>query len=243
MFRAKDRSADASRSRGNRLRFGRWTLVDAKSRLRLCCATSAVTGCRDVRLPCHLERRCLMSSRDALRKLSRKKPSRPEIEKIIDSLAAEPDLSCAMLASALVESALEKLILTKFYSKRKEMISSIFMNRGPLMDFNSKILIAEAFGIITGPMAQEFHSIRVIRNAFAHTNIPLDFGNEIIEREVKSMAMGSAIRRRSAETGPEMTLENRTWYVLTARMLLIIMETLEDSALLADRAIADVLRE
>ncbi|MER8422449.1 hypothetical protein [Mesorhizobium sp. M1403] len=181
-----------------------------------------------------------MSNREALRKLSRKVPSKPEIDAIMNGLSSEPDLATAITGAALAEAALENLLIGKFKHSSPNLIGQLFLNRGPLMDFHSKILVAQAFGVITSSMAEEFHSIKAIRNAFAHSKVPLGFDHEIIGREVTSMAMGAAIRKK---TDSAHTLGNREWFLLTVRLLLIILDELQDSPHSADRALRLVLEK
>ena len=59
-----------------------------------------------------------MSNREALRRLSRKFPAPPEIEKIMSELYGQSDMSVAIVASAIAEAALEKLITSKLKTKK-----------------------------------------------------------------------------------------------------------------------------
>ena len=101
-----------------------------------------------------------MSNRNALRKLSRIAPAPPEIDKIMDGLATADDTSAAIVAGSLVEVELERLIVTKFEVSNPDLSGQIFLNRGPLSDLHSKILIAHAFGFITSPMKKRRARIR-----------------------------------------------------------------------------------
>ena len=137
-----------------------------------------------------------MSNREALRRLSRKFPAPPEIERIMNDLGSEKDISIAIVASAIAEASLEKLITQKFKTKSSALIGQIFKTSGPLADFHAKILIANAFQIITSNMAEELHSIKTIRNTFAHAKVPISFDHELVAREVNALKMLSAIRER-----------------------------------------------
>jgi DNA-binding MltR family transcriptional regulator len=123
----------------------------------------------------------MASNREALRKLSRKYPAPPEIEKILDSLRDKDDISVAIMATALTDAALEQTIKAKLRTTDANLLGRIFLNRGPLSDFDSKILVAHGFGIITTPLADELHAMKAIRNAFAHAKIPLSFDHEAID--------------------------------------------------------------
>lgn len=165
-----------------------------------------------------------MSNRDSLRKLSRKFPAPPEVEKILDSLRDEHDLQVAILASSLVEASLERLLLSKFKSRSSNLIGQIFNNRGPLSDFHSKILIAHAFHVITPAMADELHSIKAVRNAFAHTKIPLSFDHENIAVEVKGLRLANALKLYGEDPQLKLTLGNKNSFLLIVRLLIIIID-------------------
>jgi hypothetical protein len=136
-----------------------------------------------------------LANREALRKLSRKIPARPEIEKILDELHDKEDLHIAIVGTAIAEAHLETLITKKLKTKNHQLIARLFLNRGPLSDFDSKITVAEAFGLITPPLAGELHMMKAVRNAFAHAKVPLTFDHELIAREV-SEAKGSQVDAR-----------------------------------------------
>jgi hypothetical protein len=187
-----------------------------------------------------------VSNRDALRKLGRKFPAPPEIERIMNDLLGEKDISVAIVASAIVEASLEKLITQKFKTKRSALIGQIFKNGGPLADFHSKILIANAFQIITSNLAEELHSIRTIRNTFAlrrrlirsTAKVPISFDHELIAREISSLKMPTAIR--TVET-IKLEVENKAWFLLITKIILIMFDTLSTHPENADEAIRDAL--
>jgi DNA-binding MltR family transcriptional regulator len=128
-------------------------------------------------------------AKNALRELSRHLPSRPEINKIIDMLVDKDDLHTAIVAVSIVEAHLQKLIVTRLHRSDPKFIDRLFENRGPLSDFNSKILVAEAFGLLTSPLAEELHVLRAIRNTFAHAKMPLSFDLEQVNGEIRKLKL------------------------------------------------------
>jgi hypothetical protein len=185
-----------------------------------------------------------MSNREALRKLSRRLPTRPEVEAIMAGLRGKSDLEIAIIAPAICESALEKLIEAKFKIHDKNLTGRIFLNRGPLSDFDSKILISHAFAIITSPMADQLHSIQAIRNTFAHAKLQLEFDHELIDREIKTLRMPAAIKGRATDQYSKelLQLPNKQWFLLTVRITLIMLESLVEHPGTADEAIAEALK-
>lgn len=130
-----------------------------------------------------------MSNRDALRRLSKKFPAPPELLAALEALSNEPDLTVAVMGTALLETGLERLIVVQLQTNRKDLPGRLFENRGPLSDFNSKILVAEAFGIINSQIADELQIIRHIRNTFAHARMPVTFATPEIAKEVDQFGM------------------------------------------------------
>jgi DNA-binding MltR family transcriptional regulator len=174
-----------------------------------------------------------VSNRDALRKLSRKFPALPEIEKVLDALTYNSDLSIAVNGSALIEARLETLISGAFNDKSPQLIGQIFLNKGPLSDFHSKILIAHAMGIISASIAEEIHSVKSIRNAFAHSTSILSFEHELIERELKAFKTMTAINDAlisllsKDDAKAQKVLSNRNWFLIQIRIILYVLENVK----------------
>jgi hypothetical protein len=95
-----------------------------------------------------------------------------------------------------------------------------------LVDFHSKILIAEAFQIITSNMAEELHSIKTIRNTFAHAKVPISFDHELIAREINAIKMLRAIKNVEKETEHKLELGNKAWFLLITQIMLIMFDGL-----------------
>lgn len=182
-----------------------------------------------------------MSNRDALRRLSRKMPAPPEIEKMMDALRDEGDMTVAIMAGSFLEIELERLILSRFKRKDSNLNGQIFQNRGPLSDMHSKILLADAMGFITSPMADELHSLKVVRNAFAHSRTPLKFDNDLVTKEIESLKMIVAMKATASKEFPPMKWDNKTWYLMVTRLLLIVMDSIRKHGGTADAAIAEAL--
>jgi hypothetical protein len=182
-----------------------------------------------------------MSSRDALRRLSRKMPMPPEVKKIMDDLRGEKDMSVAIVASAIVDASLERLLIAKFKSKNKDLLGRLFHNVGPLSSLSGKILVAQAFGVITSPLAEEMHTIRSIRNAFAHAKIPISFGNDVVAREVVRLKLIQEVS--TVIDSRKLSVTGKGAFLLAVQIILIILETVEGHGGTADEAIAEALAE
>ena len=169
-----------------------------------------------------------MSNRDALRKLSKAFPGAQDVDDIILALHKEGDRTAAIVGQSLVESVLEHLLTSSFRSKPADLLPRLFENRGPLSDFNSKILVAQAFGIIAPKQAEELQRVRHIRNCFAHARLPVTFDTPQIAKEVQDFVAIIAMKAATAKhpEGPNFAhMTNKASYVLICHILMILLET------------------
>jgi DNA-binding MltR family transcriptional regulator len=126
-----------------------------------------------------------VSKRDALRSLSAKFPAPRELKDIFDTLEHDAPRSVAIIAGAIIEGMLERIIISHLKDKEPNLIGRLFKNKGPLSDFDSKILIAHAFWIITPADAEDLHRIKSVRNAFAHATQKVTFDTPEILSQLK----------------------------------------------------------
>ena len=168
-------------------------------------------------------------------------PTPPEVEAIMESLRGENDIGVAIVASALMEAALERLLTTKFKTKSKDLLGRVFQNEGPLSNFHGKILVAQAFGVITSPLAEEMHRIRAIRNAFAHAKVAISFSNEIVQREVASLKLITTISNIQ-KVKWEPALAGKRAFLLAVELMLIMLDYAGNHEGDADAALAEALK-
>jgi DNA-binding MltR family transcriptional regulator len=186
-------------------------------------------------------------AKNALRELSRKIPSPPEIKKIMNDLLDRDDLNTAITAVSIVEAHLEKLIVSRLHRSDKDFTNRLFENRGPLSDFNSKILVAEAFGLLTRPLADELHVIRAIRNAFAHAKMTLTFDIEPVESEVRKLKLLTTIGGGKIP-GPikeslAAQLSTQSVFLLVISILLIIIDEIAKKKSSANKVLERALKK
>jgi DNA-binding MltR family transcriptional regulator len=92
-----------------------------------------------------------------------------EHERIVGELRKQTDRGAAMIGSAYVEDALQKILLASFHDKSPTVVPILFEGpNGPLSSFSAKIRIAYAFGLIGEHTQGDLDQIRDIRNRFAH---------------------------------------------------------------------------
>ena len=167
-------------------------------------------------------------AKNALRELSKYLPNRPEINKIMNTLLDKDDLHTAIIAVSIIEAHLQKLIVSRLHRSDADFTNRLFENRGPLSDFNSKILVAEAFGLLTRPLADELNVLRAIRNTFAHAKMPLTFDLNPVESEIRKLKLLTSIGGGKIP-GPikgsfAAQLAPKSVFLLVARILLIIID-------------------
>lgn len=183
-----------------------------------------------------------MAKSKQLRELTRKAPSTfEEIEQIVDALRDFPDLSAAITGVALVETSLERVLTSRLRTLTKEEQERLFGTRGPLGTFDAKIQIGYAIGALTKPLTEELDTIRQIRNVFAHSRYPLTFEDAVLADAVLAMKMGAAVR--SADLGSKLKLNNKQWFVLTIRVLLILLDSLQKDSRSAEEVLRSALEE
>src|SRR6185437_5338404 len=166
-------------------------------------------------------------AKSALRNLSKILPTPDEVEVIMDALQHEKDHSVAIVASSILDAGLETLIREKIKVQRPKVLEQFFAERGVISDFYSRIVVAQAFGIITTPIADELHAIRAVRNVFAHAKISVSFDSKEIANEVKSTDMVALLT--TLKDGPKIELSNKAWFLLAVRIMLIVFKILKDS--------------
>lgn len=82
-----------------------------------------------------------------------------------EALRRETDRACAVLAGSFLDSALEELFHARMITRAP---GALFDGNGPASGFAAKIDLAYALGWISPSEHEDLHTVRRIRNAFAH---------------------------------------------------------------------------
>lgn len=151
-------------------------------------------------------------------------PARPELERILANCREESDRSAAIIASAIVETVLGKLIIVHLSRKEPYLLGQLFNQRGPLSDFHSKILVATAFRVVSPNTAAELHRIRAIRNVFAHATSEVTFDTKEISDEISTFLMLKAMKAVPSPTKSDMEFGNKAAFLLMVQILCIVMD-------------------
>jgi len=166
-------------------------------------------------------------AKETLRSLTSKVPEPDEADRIMIGLHRQSDRTAAIVGASLVESTLQELIGSAMSNKALDLPEKLFENRGPLSDFNSKILIAQAFVLISDRMASDLQRIRRVRNCFAHARVHVDFETPVVAREVSELAAVMAVRATEAQYAPEDPFpykSHKTSYGLSCYITMTILQ-------------------
>lgn len=106
-----------------------------------------------------------------------------ELNAALAEMEAGSDRVAAIMGAALVENTLVGCLLTclKDKSEADKLFDAV---RGPLSDFYSKILLGRALGLYGEDIEDALHTVREIRNKFAHAQHSLDFSNAQLSKKV-----------------------------------------------------------
>jgi Domain of unknown function (DUF4145) len=118
----------------------------------------------------------------ALRNLSYRNATNDEVEQILKQVYAEEnDRGACLLLSADLENALDQATKVRLELTDTE-IDEMYGQDAPLGTFSRKISFASAIRIV-GPITKHnLTAIRHIRNAFAHSRIPMTFETAEVKR-------------------------------------------------------------
>ena len=150
--------------------------------------------------------------KETLYDLSRQHLRPDQKEAYTKELLGESDRAAALVAAAEVESYLAHLLMFKFTPLSKEERDELFFGRNaPLAEFAARINIAYGLGTINAGERDDLHGIRRVRNAFAHSVIPLTFENELIAKECERLSYRNVYGDTSESFG-----KPKLRYILTA---------------------------
>ena len=90
----------------------------------------------------------------------------PEIDGFLDEFQKESDRAAAVLGAAMLDELLCRLLAARFVTEH--LADQLLSGTRPLGTFSARITLAEAVGLISPEEARDLHTIRGIRNDFAH---------------------------------------------------------------------------
>jgi DNA-binding MltR family transcriptional regulator len=119
---------------------------------------------------------------------------------IIEEIEKQTDRGAAIIASAYLEERL--LAAIKARTNRHDKIeSAIYKGSGPLASFSAKIDLGLLLGIYTPKLHSFLHTIRDIRNEFAHKSKPRNFSSQRIKDLSKNLYVVATFKMMNKTTG------------------------------------------
>lgn len=114
-----------------------------------------------------------------------------KIEALISEMEGQSDRAAAIVGAAWIEEELEAAIRS-FLIDDKESVKRLIGKSSPLSNFSAKIDLACLLGMCSRAITKDLHTIREIRNDFAHNilakdNFKLSFKSEHIKDKCMSL--------------------------------------------------------
>jgi len=175
----------------------------------------------------------------SLSNLSRQTLKPEHREEYAKELTGGSDRAAALVVAAEIDSYLIVILQAKFFRlSEDEKDRLVFGQNAPLSNFASRILVAYGLGLIDEAERDDLDRIRRIRNAFAHSVIPLTFDHDLIAKECSQLWYRNVYDKEMVSFG-----DPKARYLLTALELRkIFMDRAVSSARSAAKSIKDRTR-
>jgi transcriptional regulator with XRE-family HTH domain len=148
-------------------------------------------------------------------------PSEEEIDDTFRKLATESDTTAAVVGGSLLEASLEGLLRARMLTTDDKLLHAVFGGRGPLAGLEEKILIAQAFGLITSRVASDLHVLKDVRNTFAHSRELVSFSQQAIKERVSGLLM---FQQTDEPELPGRPTSTKALYLLAVSILMIVID-------------------
>jgi hypothetical protein len=136
--------------------------------------------------------------------LSRTPPTQEELEQVLAAISDPADpIATAILGTALVEHELEKQVRKRFKRNDDTFWKEMTGDKGPLGTFHTQIVVGYAMRIYDEKTRDALDTVRTIRNQFAHAKRKIDFGEDLIIREMAKIRLRPAVIRKLLSTPPK----------------------------------------
>jgi DNA-binding MltR family transcriptional regulator len=103
------------------------------------------------------------------------------------------DRAAAILAAAILEDHLAIALKKRFHEDEK-ILNETFRSSGPLGSFSAKINMAFLVGLCSKATCKELHTIKDIRNEFAHKGLTMDFNSQRVRDLANNLIFGKKFK-------------------------------------------------
>jgi hypothetical protein len=109
----------------------------------------------------------------------------------------ESDRAAIILAAAMLDEALQALLLAKLVPAAGSSDPLFDVANAPLNSFSNKIDFAHRIGVISSRMCRDLHLVRKIRNDFAHRPAGCSLQDQQIKSRIEHLTQSHGIFDRS----------------------------------------------
>lgn len=106
----------------------------------------------------------------------------------LEAVLRSTHASTCITAAALVDEQIAQALRLKMVNLNADLRKRLFKGYGPLSSFSARIDIAYALGMLSKDIAKEAHTIRGIRNKFAHATKRVNIDSPGIKEECEKLS-------------------------------------------------------
>jgi DNA-binding MltR family transcriptional regulator len=149
---------------------------------------------------------------------------------ILEEIEKQTDRAAALIAVAYLEERLLAAIKSRLVNDGKTH-DKIFRGSGPVSAFSAKIDLAFLLGIYDAKVQKMFHTVREIRNEFAHEPQPRDFKSQRISDLCENVSIIASFNIKNNTTGVEFDVQlkpdgtSKTSFMNAIKYLLLVADT------------------
>ncbi len=144
--------------------------------------------------------------------------------KLEQEVSVSSDRAAALIMAAEVDYTLELSLKHRIVNELDNgQINELFGETGPLMAFGAKIRIGYAYGLFGPITAKDLKLISAVRNAFAHSALPISFSTSLITENCNRLAIMALMKDQA---WPDVSIEQfralspRDQYLCTCRAII-----------------------
>lgn len=124
----------------------------------------------------------MVRRRSPVKALMRVKPTLADFSATLKEFDDASDRAAAIVGSTLVETYLERAILSRLVKLDEDQEAELLSGDAPLSSFAARIKLGYSLGLYNDETREDLDTVRDIRNAFAHAPISISFKTkEVIE--------------------------------------------------------------
>jgi hypothetical protein len=105
---------------------------------------------------------------------------------VLPDAKKQPDRYLAIVMAAVIDEQLNDLLQSRLAAHRK-VAKKLFGGVGPLATFSARIDLGLLLGLYDEGFAKMLHSIRDIRNTFAHNTYPLSLASPEVQQKAAGL--------------------------------------------------------